>query len=209
MKKYDFTGKIKEYEGKILRQIVRLEDNLIGGWIEKEENLSQQGNCFVYGNAKVFDNAKIYDNARVFDNAEVFGSAEVYDNAMVYSNAMVYDNAEIFDDTMVFDDARIYGNAIVCGNAKVYNEASVYGKAIVSEGNILGEVQVEFDEVSFYQTYNSKLVTAITKDNQTLFNIGGQKLITKEEFINRIHNEDGGLEVNPHREFYLKILDLY
>ena len=28
-----------------------------GGWVEKEENLSQSGNAWVFGNAEVYDNA--------------------------------------------------------------------------------------------------------------------------------------------------------
>ena len=49
----------------------------IGGWIEKEENLSQCGNCWVYGDAKV------YGYARVYGNAEVYGDA-VIDNINDY-----------------------------------------------------------------------------------------------------------------------------
>lgn len=34
-----------------------------GGWVEKEENLSQSGNAWVFGNAEVRDNACVRDNA--------------------------------------------------------------------------------------------------------------------------------------------------
>lgn len=30
--------------------------------------------------------------------------------------------------------------------------------------------------------------------------------MTKEEFIDRIYNKDGGLERNPHRQIYLDLL---
>lgn len=36
-----------------------------GGWIEKEENLSQYNNCWVYDNAIVCYNAGVCDNAYV------------------------------------------------------------------------------------------------------------------------------------------------
>ena len=48
-----------------------------GGWIEKEENLSQLCDCWVS------DNAKVYGNAKVFGNAEVYGYAEVFGNAII------------------------------------------------------------------------------------------------------------------------------
>ena len=37
----------------------------LGGYIEKEENLSQEGNARVYDDARVFGNAEVYDDARV------------------------------------------------------------------------------------------------------------------------------------------------
>lgn len=41
----------------------------IGGWIEKESNLS--GNAWVFGNAEVYGNAKVYGDAKVYGNAKV------------------------------------------------------------------------------------------------------------------------------------------
>ena len=66
-----------------------------GGWIEKESNLSQDGNAWVSGNAQV------YGNAHVSGNAQVYGDARVYDDAYVSGNA------------------RVSGNAWVSGNAHV------------------------------------------------------------------------------------------
>ncbi|MEG3037190.1 MAG: hypothetical protein RR832_06490 [Bacilli bacterium] len=63
MKKYEFTGETKEYYERTLKQIRRISDGLVGGWIESEDNLSQYGDCFVYNNAKVFDNTMISGNA--------------------------------------------------------------------------------------------------------------------------------------------------
>lgn len=47
----------------------------IGGYIEKEENLS--GNAWVCGNAKVYGNAEVWGNAGVYGDAKVWGDAEV------------------------------------------------------------------------------------------------------------------------------------
>lgn len=57
-KKYEFTGETKTLRcGTVVRRIKRLSDGLIGGWIEKEANLSHNGNSFVYGNSWVYGNA--------------------------------------------------------------------------------------------------------------------------------------------------------
>ncbi len=85
MKKYELTANTIEYYGKTLYQIKALKDfeNVhtgdLGGYIESENNLSQEGNAWVYSNAKVCGNAEVFGNAKVCGNAEVFGNAEVYE----------------------------------------------------------------------------------------------------------------------------------
>ena len=37
----------------------------LGGYVEKEENLTHYGNAWVYGDARVYGNAEVYGNARV------------------------------------------------------------------------------------------------------------------------------------------------
>ena len=132
-KKYKLTDESVIVNGKTLHRIEALRDfgdvkkGNKGGFIEKENNLSQKDNCWVYGNARVYDNALVYGNAKVCDNAEVYGNAEVYDYAQVYGNAWVFGNAR------VYGDASIYGDAMVCGNADVYGNARIYGYAQVCD----------------------------------------------------------------------------
>ena len=63
--KYEFTGERKKHRGTTVYRIRRLRDGLIGGWIEKEENLSNDGNCFVYDDAAVCDKAEVEGHAHV------------------------------------------------------------------------------------------------------------------------------------------------
>ena len=67
-----------------------------GGYIEKESNLSQTGNAWVYGNACVSENAKVFQNALVYDNAQIYGNARVFGNAQVFGTAHVYGTAFVF-----------------------------------------------------------------------------------------------------------------
>ena len=54
-KKYCFTGEEKRARDAVLRRIKALrsfgdvKEGDLGGWIEKESNLSHEGNCWVYG----------------------------------------------------------------------------------------------------------------------------------------------------------------
>lgn len=81
MKKYEFTGETKEINGITLHRIRAVRDfgdvraGDVGGWIEKEDNLSQKGNAWVYGDALVYGNALVYGDAQVYGNARVCGGA--------------------------------------------------------------------------------------------------------------------------------------
>src|SRR5690606_31319726 len=91
----------------------------LGGYIEKEENLSQDGDAWVYENARVFGNARISGNARVYENAWVYENARVYDDAKVCGNAKVSGNAKVYDNAWICGNAKVCGDAEVCGNAEV------------------------------------------------------------------------------------------
>ena len=87
MKKFEFTGETKTislfFRTATLHRIravaefglVKIGD--LGGWIEKEENLSHEGKAWVWGNAKVCGDAKVWGNAEVCGDAKVCGDAEV------------------------------------------------------------------------------------------------------------------------------------
>ena len=126
MKKFELTTDTKMFLGRKLFRIKALisfgnvKAGDVGGYIEKEENLSQFGDAWVSGNAKVFGDAEVYGNAEVFGNAEVSG------NAKVSGDAWVYGNAEVSGNAWVYGNAEVSGNAWVYGNAD-YATASGFG----------------------------------------------------------------------------------
>jgi hypothetical protein len=87
MKKYEFTGETKEIRllfrtatlhrirATVAFGIVEVGD--LGGWIEKEENLSHEGKAWVCGDAKVCGNAEVCGDAEVWGNAKVFSASHV------------------------------------------------------------------------------------------------------------------------------------
>ena len=104
MKKYCFTGETIDHYGVTLHRIKALIDipnfgvkaGDLGGWIEKEENLSHDGDAWVMNEVKVYADARVYGDARICDNAQIYGKAQVYGHAWVHSNAIVYGKAEVF-----------------------------------------------------------------------------------------------------------------
>lgn len=113
----------------------------LGGYIEKEENLS--GNAWVSGDAQVYGNAWVCDDALVCDDAQVYGRAWVSGDARVYGNAWVCDTAHVSGDARVYGDAWVCDNALVCDNAQVYGNARVSGDASVSgDADVSGDALV-------------------------------------------------------------------
>ena len=135
--KYRITENSKLFYGTTLYQIQGVDNGELGGWIEKESNLDQEGSCWVYGNAlvlgdaRVLGDAQVYGDARVLGNARVFGDAQVFGDARVSGNAEVFGDAQVYGDARVYGDAQVFGNAWVLGNALVYGDAQVYGNARV------------------------------------------------------------------------------
>ena len=87
MKNYELTNETIQINGVTLYRIKRLSDDLLGGYIESEANLSQYGTCFVYDKARVFGKAQVSGKARVYGEALVFGKAQVSGKALVSGKA--------------------------------------------------------------------------------------------------------------------------
>ena len=59
------------------------------------------------------------------------------------------------------------------------------------------------------RTFHRDIYILHEPDKEPLFTIGCQKNISKDYFIWRIYNMDGGLEENPYRQEYLDIIERY
>ena len=156
-----YKDKIVLENNKTLYRIISLKNfagikvGEVGGYVEREGNLSQKDNCWIYGDAMVFDDAYVKDNASVCDSAVVNGMACVSGKAMVYAKAHVYENAKVYDYAKVGgsatvsgfasirDQAEIAGTASISGNANIFGRADVYYNPIISgEAKIFGNARI-------------------------------------------------------------------
>lgn len=143
--KYEFTGETKPNGGKVLRRIRAARDiyfpdghlfvkkGELGGWIEKEENLSHEGSCWVG------ENGIVCDDAIVSGEAYVYGRAIVAQNAVVTGDAVVRGHALVTGDAVVYDEAYIHSCATVDCFARVCANANVGGIATVSGYTSIGK----------------------------------------------------------------------
>lgn len=175
----------------------------LGGYIEKEANLSQEGNAWIYDKACVFGNAKICRDAQVFDNALVYDNAYISDNARVYGNAKVYGDACVYDNAWVFDNAKVcgeaivrscvYNNATICGDAHVFGKAEICGDAIVAERD---------DYIVFKNSWSSGRYFTYTKSNKMW--LVGCFYGTGEELVKKAY--DDSENSGKHYELYVNLV---
>ena len=109
MKKYELIKETKTcstirimYRIRALKDFSDIKAGDVGGWVCSENNLSQEGDCWIYDDAKCLDNAKMFDNAKMYDNAIMCNNAVMCNNAEMYGNAEMYDNAILDKDKILY-----------------------------------------------------------------------------------------------------------
>ena len=261
-KKYELLLDNKiEYEGKILYRIKALKDfrditgfiinaGELGGYIESENNLSQEDGSWVCCNSHVCGDAIIRDSiikdsvikdshiceAVIFDSDIEYST--IQNSHISYSNVYKSDICESHTENSHIEDLTIKNSYICKSNIKNSNiknsyikksnieksnikksnikfaniENSELTKAIIKnnvtivDGNLTGKITMPFKDIFQYQCRNRLLTAILTEDDKILYTIGCKHNITEEEFIDLIYNENGGLDENPHREEYLKLI---
>ena len=86
----------------------KVPEGTLGGFVENENNLSQEGTCW------------IYDDAICCENGEVKEEAALYDGSLVRGYAVVTGDATFYDRAVAKRDCYICGgeikeNAIISG----------------------------------------------------------------------------------------------
>lgn len=72
----DISG-VKLFRIKALIEFGNVKAGDLGGYIEKEENLSHMGDAWIYGDAQISGNAQVFGDARVSGDAWIYGDARV------------------------------------------------------------------------------------------------------------------------------------
>jgi hypothetical protein len=135
----------------------------LGGYIEKEENLSHEGGCWVfhkarvYGNAQVLENARVYNLANIFGNAIVKGYARLLGSSYVHGNAIISGHSELDGRVSVGDDSKLSGNVSINNNCQIHGDSvldgdvylggsvQVYSAKLTGDFNLTGAFTINFD----------------------------------------------------------------
>lgn len=138
----------------------------LGGWVQSETNLSQEGECWIYQDprkiklarqAKVHGNAYISGNAKILHRSKISGNAQISGNAVIGSSegrVKIYGDARVFGDARVYENASIHTKAQVYGNSRLHGDASIGGNLeFGQEGrelDIYTQEQVQAYALQFY-----------------------------------------------------------
>lgn len=166
-KKFKVTDNTKCVNGKTVYQIKALKDfsditkGTYGGYVEKESNLSQDGNCWLYNNSIAMGNSSILGDAKILDDAVIEDNAIVCHNAIVKNNAKIAGNALIGNSTCIKDDAVIYG--MVIGQGTVDKNIKIQDTTIMCfktphEPEEIRDTPIEKEKLDLWRRYIDDVV---------------------------------------------------
>ena len=206
---------------KALRDFGDVKKGDLGGYVESEYNLSHEGNCWIYDDAKamdysrMYDDSKMYDDSEMYDNSAMYNNSEMYDNSEMHNYSKMYDNSEMHDCSKMHnyskmhDYSNIYDYSNMYNNSRMYGNSAMYGYGELNNNDQLyGKLVSKVDDFTEISNPKGRLVTCVRKGNNIFYNVGCQDEIDEETFKYRIEHENGGLEENPHRTYYYKIIEM-
>lgn len=124
---YIQMGGVPLYRIRSLRDFRDVKKGDLGGYIDSENNLSHDGDCWVYDTSRVLGAAHIHDNARIHGCSYIGGCADIFENAYVYGGLPVYRNVHIFGQSRICGHSRISGYVYLSGNTKIGGTAVLNG----------------------------------------------------------------------------------
>lgn len=132
MKKYELINKTIFHYGEFTLHQIRavrsfgdVKKGDLGGFVQHENNLSQDGLCWIYDNALVYLDGRVENNAKARNNCWIWNSAKLREEAIAENGCF------LFGDIDVFGHALIKGEAC-CQAGKIYENCIVRERAAVS-----------------------------------------------------------------------------
>lgn len=98
------TFGVKLFQIRCTKSFHNVKEGDLGGYVEKEENLSQEDDAWVYDNAWIEGSARIGGNACIGGDAWIRGNARIGGNAWIGGNACIGGNAWIEGSAWINDD---------------------------------------------------------------------------------------------------------
>lgn len=188
MKKYRVEWDKKIDMGRIvaLKDFITIDNRIVragdyGGLVQSEENLSQEGSCWIFSEAVVTDGARIFDDAIITGHSSVLGTAVVEDQAIITGFSRICDRARIFGKAQIQDEAVVRGFAQVGGNAIIDSSMRIMSGTILTVPNLEESIRIQTGlipcngEVIAYKQVRKNLVSI--HDTNFIYKIGEEAVV--------------------------------
>ena len=121
-KKYELIKENDYYRIKALKDFQLITGEMVqkgdlGGLVNGEHNLSQEGNCWISYYAGAFGKSSVKDNAVLKDSSMAYNSSTVSGNAVMKDCSLAFDNSTVSGNAVMQDNSCAEGNSIITGNA--------------------------------------------------------------------------------------------
>lgn len=127
------------YRIQALRDFSDVKKGDLGGFVESEGNLSQEGDCWIYDMAQAMEKSRVEDDACLRDCSKMYGSSLLKDKAQLQGCARMIQYACLADNAVAID-TEISGFADITGE-------------VVIRRNKDYMVFSDIPEAGFYATY--------------------------------------------------------
>lgn len=140
-RKYELTSEYKDlpngkkaYRIRALKNFADVKAGNLGGFVESENNLSHEGNCWAYDKSIIHNEAKISEDASVYDS-------EISGEAVIRGSAVIKDS-QVYGSAVVKDYAKVESGSVICQNAVVSDKALVHGASVYGKAQIKDNVKL-------------------------------------------------------------------
>ena len=188
---------VKCYRIEAIKDFGEIKTGDKGGYIEKESNLSQYGNCWIYDNAVVYGAARIKGNG-----VKVSGEAKIYGEETVINSdypVVITDNAEIAGGVRITNasDVNISGEAKLTGDLDITGKVSISGKAVINPSTSIGRLRISGSHrgiVKIYDTAKIECMGYIDANGETITINGKSHLTGSISITNECQIFDMGID---------------
>ena len=144
----DTDNPITVHRIRALRDFGDVKKGWLGGYITSEENLSHEGDCWVYDDATIIGTfPRIMHVAEIRDNAVIYGNVKVFGNAIIKDSSFITDYAVIGDSAVIGGKTAIIGTVSITGKARVYN-AHIAGRTKITGNAKIGKRRRKFVSIA-------------------------------------------------------------
>lgn len=151
----------------------------LGGFVEYEQNLSQEGSCWIYDQAICCERAVVERSAGLFQEAIAKGDALLTGTAVMYQTSIAEESCRILAGE-VWNMAHIRGFAKITAAKETGDAPLILGNSLVF-GNVCGKVLVRGNVLPSRSVENQTQELLVFRGGDSIHKVNESKKKTKSK----------------------------